>query len=965
MKVYAHLVVPEAYPGYDETTSQKLTRGEFGREVHFTGLKAFSRDPETGRLTQIRQEVRLFTDELQLCDCLTPHWTTLMAPNFRELVEYVQEKGLYIGNFWGFVPGFEVNPAQKLLWGEFTIPEEAHTCLTELLGDRFIGYESGENDGRYIGSYALRSAVAGRSHQEGYRAFLNFVEKIGNTLHGRILHYCSINTAHYLAKMGNVTILGAETGQSLLNGPMWYGFIRGAAKQYGLLTFGAPSVWNRWGYKSYESAAEQKDGLCWGPTKGTSISLMRRLLYQQYFYNCSMLGLQQNWLCGDDSEKWTAGEQHEMKQTPGLRQLSPIGQVQYAARRFARTHGHLGVFHAPVALMLDFYAGWVPPRHLYSAAVFKTWGAHPYRMGDYQAHALFTMLYPGYENAGWYSDESGFLTATPLGDMTDVLLSDADEAVLRQYSVLLLTNDIDWTYEFYCHILQYIRNGGHVVVCASVLARHRQHLEALDKDYLSHFGLTYLGGSLVLGDQPVRMGEETYPQAGLQGYTAILTSQAEVIATVGQHPFIYRVTQGEGQVSVILSDTGMEPCDTECLACNTINNDIVLPYIFTPAVQAYLETLYRENTPVWPTNRELQFSVAVEDATHVVLQVSNNAHYVQAFSIESDQGIQGVEVISPEDGTFLCEGYYPEGVPINNEALGGSGDHELTAGDICFYRITLSQPLTLQAPSVPRRRVPNLYVRLLPGNDSLRQFVIEHPTFQQTFTGVQIDAAYLLKADLTYLAEEAAFLRRQGVRILVDFLPFLDHYPGLSFLQSFPRRREESMHMVRDILRRAELFDCAGILVSVVRDAEIQGDLAELQRSMLEVFEYMGECTHIPLYMVNRPIVFQIDEAYGLAEEACGMRLALDTCSALCVDASMEQVQEQHAIRSLFISAPVIDRFDQRYDAHRPVYSAEAGEEIRRSVEAAGDMDFTVMAAEYRNWDEVIRDYRFIFLSDC
>ena len=961
MKVYTHLVVPEDYPDYDENTTHKLTRKDFGRQIRFTGLKFLSYDPETGRLTHIEQDVRLFTEELKLCDCLTPHWTTLLAPNFRELVELVREKGLYLGNFWGFVPGFEAVPAQRLLWGEFSVPEKAHRALAELPGDLFMGYESGENDGRYIGSYALRSAKASRNHREGYRAFVDFSERIGRTLNDRILQFSSINTVHYLAKQGNLTILGAETGLSLLNSPMWYGFIRGAAKQYGLLTFGAVSVWNRWGYKSYESEGEQKDGLSWGPTKGTSLSLMRRLLYQQYFYNCAMLGLQQNWLRGDDSEKWTSGEQSELRQTPELRQLSPIGKVQQAARRFALEHGSLGTLHTPVALMLDFYAGWVPPRHLYSAAVFKTWGALPYRMGDYQAHALFTMLYPGYENAGWYSDESGFLTATPLGDMTDVLLSDADEAVLRRYPVLLLTNDIDWSYEFYCRILRYIRQGGHVVLCASVLERHRHRLEALDSGYLSHFGLTYLGGVLALSKQSVKMGEETYPQAGLTGYNAILTPEAEVLATVGQQPLIYRVSRGEGQVSVILSDTGMEPCDTERLSYNSLNNDIVLPYVFTPAVQAYLSRLYRANTPVWPDNGALQFAVAVEDATHAVVQVTNNSHYAQAFSLESGLGIAGVEVIPVEDDAHLCEGYYSEESAVNNAVVGGSGDYRLMAGDVCFYRVTLGTALELAAPSVPARSVKNLYIRLLSESDSLRQFVLDHPTLQQTFAGIQIDAGYLLRFDPDYLAQEAAFLRRQGIRILVDFLPLLDHYPGLSFLPSFARRYAESMSKTREILHRAALFDCTGVLLSVMRDAEIQGDHGELQRSMLEAFEAMQESTQIPLYFVNRPIMFQIDEAYGLAEEASGIRLALDTCSALCVEAQPSQVQERHAVRGQLLSAPVVDEYGQWYDAHRPIYQSQAVEEVRRCAEAADGMDFTVMAAEYADWDEVIRDYEYIF----
>ncbi len=963
MKVYAHYVEPERYP--DRTPEEcPVTHAALGNRVLFSGLKQLSRDPDTGRLTNVRREMRLFTDELQLCDCISPHWTALLAPNARDLIDCVKEKGLYLGNFWGFVPGFEADAAHHLLWGEFQIPEEVHRYIEHTLGNCFLGYESGENDGRYIGSYALRSAVAGRSHQEGYRTYLEFVESIGDALYNQVLQFTSLNTAHYLAKQQNATMLGAETGQALLHAPMWYSFIRGAARQYGLLTFGAVSVWNRNGYKTYESTGERKDGPCWGPTKGTSISLMRRLMYQQYFYNCDLLGIQQNWLMGDDGEKWISGEQHELTDSPLVKQLSPIGQLQQQARSFVREHGKLGVFHAPVALMLDFYAGWIPPRHMYSASVYKTWGSLPYRTGDYQAHALFEMLYPGYENAGWYSNETGFLTATPLGDMTDVLLSDADPAVMRQYPVLLLTNDIQWNYEFYRHLLQYVNDGGHLVLCASVLAQHRERLEALDGAYLHHFGVQSLGKPVALEAVPVSMDGTAYRQNGLTGYEAELLPDTQVIATAGERPVICRTPLGAGYISVILSDTGMEPCDVEPLPYNAIDHDIVQPFAFSHCVQAYLSALYRAHTPVWPTSDELQYAVAVQDATHVVLQVTNNAHYVQAFDIQSDLPIESIEPLPVEDGLFLCEGYYPEELSVNNEVINGSGDYALTAGDVCFYRVTLGQQLELQPVSLPQRQVPQLFLKLLPGQTSLRQFLLEHPTFKQKFSGIQIDADYLLRYDTAYLQQEAAFLRRQGVRLLVDLTPLLNHYPGLSFLKSYPRRYEESMATATEILRRAEMFDCAGVLLGVMRDVEIQGDVGELQRYTLEAFEQLGEITRLPLYLVNRPIMFQIDEAYGLAEEAIGMRLALDTCGALCVDAPLQQVCSEHAIRALSISAPVIDRYDQRYNAHRPVCTSPKCEMIRQGLQAVSAPDFIVLAAEYQNWDEVIQDYVYLFESD-
>jgi len=159
MKAYLHLVNPEQYPGYDPETSQVVPRSALGDRIRFSALKFFSVEPKTGRLTGVRRDIHLFVDHLKLCDCLQPHWTVLFAPNAKEVVDIALEKDLLLGGFWGFVPGLEAIRTQQPPWGEFIVPEEMHQYLTEHMGNGFLGYESGENDGRYIGGYAATAAT--------------------------------------------------------------------------------------------------------------------------------------------------------------------------------------------------------------------------------------------------------------------------------------------------------------------------------------------------------------------------------------------------------------------------------------------------------------------------------------------------------------------------------------------------------------------------------------------------------------------------------------------------------------------------------------------------------------------------------------------------------------------------------------------------------------------------------------
>src|SRR6202034_2235905 len=97
----------------------------------------------------------------------------------------------------------------------------------------------------------------------------------------------SCNFGHYFLKQGLYTLIGAETAQGLPNDQLFYSFLRGAGKQYGVLWFGNASVYNRWGSKHYGAAIDDH-----GPTKGTSLSLMKRLMYSQILYNSVLVGFE-------------------------------------------------------------------------------------------------------------------------------------------------------------------------------------------------------------------------------------------------------------------------------------------------------------------------------------------------------------------------------------------------------------------------------------------------------------------------------------------------------------------------------------------------------------------------------------------------------------------------------------------------------------------------------------------------
>ena len=130
--------------------------------------------------------------------------------------------------------------------------------------------------------------------------------------------------------------------------------------------------------------------------KGTSLSLLKRLLYSHVFYNSVAVGFESSYFNKEG-------------------RLSPIGKIQQSANIWVSKHGDPGVMYTPVAVMTDFFAGWTFPRHLYTGNTYRVWGNLPYREGDYLMDGVLNLLYPGYRDASYFHNEKGFLTATPFG----------------------------------------------------------------------------------------------------------------------------------------------------------------------------------------------------------------------------------------------------------------------------------------------------------------------------------------------------------------------------------------------------------------------------------------------------------------------------------------------------------------------------------------------------------------------
>ncbi|NLE38007.1 MAG: hypothetical protein GX621_08285, partial [Pirellulaceae bacterium] len=440
-RVYNHLLDPREHPDYERRAVKPPSWDTFGNRTQFITLRGFQINADQ-MIVNYEKDLDRYTRQHELGNVIWPTLSILFAKNLDALADEIKRRDLFLFDLWSYVPGS--GPPGD--WQAYRPPAEAFKTLESKLGERWLGTDIGEQDGRYLGGYANQMTPASASPLEQYFHFQRHFERMGDDLGHKHATLVSLNFGHYFLTEGTYTLIGAETAQALPNGQVYYSFIRGAGKQYGVPWFGNASVWNRWGYKNYEASGEG-----FGPNKGTSLSLMKRLLYSHILYNSVAVGFESGWFVGDA--------------------LSPIGRVQQSAPRWVKENGQPGVMLAPVALLLDFYRGWTFPRHLYTDNVYRVWGNLPYEPGDYLTDAVLDMLYPGYQDSSYYHDESGFLSPTPYGDIADCLMSDAPSWLLDRYAVVVVAGALSGGREIRDKLQTYVDRGGHLVITRGNLAR--------------------------------------------------------------------------------------------------------------------------------------------------------------------------------------------------------------------------------------------------------------------------------------------------------------------------------------------------------------------------------------------------------------------------------------------------------------------------------------------------------------
>lgn len=898
VSIYPYRMDPRRHPDEVRRAVKPPSYESFGRKMQFIALRGTS-----------PRDIEQYVDRDNLGDLLWPPVRDILVADITNRVAEIKSRGLYLFDPWGFVPGS--GPGGP--WLQYYVPKSTFDLFENELGDHWLGMDNGEQDGRYM-SFSQHQVPYGLDRFSQYLNFQRHFERLDEILGNKMATLVSLNYGHYFLRENCYTMIGAETAQHLPNAQIYYSWIRGAGKQYGVPWFGNVSTFNAWGWKDYpqnDAARSEECGYSKGtPTGGTSLALLKKLMYEQICYNSLAVGFEMGlyW-----SGKYTKD---------GKTELSPIGRIHKGAVDWCAKNGDPGVMHAPVAVMTDCFAGWTVPRHMYTGRTYLVWGQQPYDLGDHLTDAVLDMIYPGYYDSGYWKDERGFNVDTPYGDIADCILSDAPAWVLRQYAAVILTGTLRASDELRDTLLDYVRGGGEMCLTkGNAKTLFPNGFKGLD---LGKGRVTPIPG----GD----WGVEESVRCPLP------------IVNKSMVPF-------------------SRPHPLTARARASLDEVLRRQVAFAPSSD-------------FTTNGLSVISCRRAKGEWTVC-VMNNTWTERPLRLHSNVGkIVSVEELPTPTDERGDAGFFPNN--LTNFMIGADSPTTIAGGAVRLLRIRTEEGDSVSelAESVPTKNVSNAVLALRDVRP-IKEQILSRPTFFRHYGGVMVDWTYLRDRDRKALVAERNWIDLQQLRVMVDMSSGFNLFPDLRMVDNDPVETARTDAAFEDVLTKMRILGSTTLIVAPSKRPETNMSWPDSEKNMkarLSVLADRAAKYGVTVCLRNSPcriLKAPQDFADWIGNGGAKPAVSLAASSLWCerkpelisyVLKSGEEYRLVNQAPVFLLSAPDEDEYGQLVSLHRPiaaqtVIDRKAFESYLRIVKEKSAT--VVYDALYKDIDEEYRDARY------
>ncbi|MEI6534605.1 MAG: hypothetical protein WCN98_04630 [Verrucomicrobiaceae bacterium] len=497
--------------------------------------------------------------------------------------------------------------------------------------------------------------------------------------------------------------------------------------------------------------------------------------YEKSYALCRQV-LYLSWLNGARFFNWETGELIRAR-----KELipSPLGTFTARAAKLIESFGPTGPVQTPIALVSEFSNAWRPPVTEMSKRIeFTIVGDTPYASGDYQMHGIRDFFFPGYLQSemiyGNTMGEDYALCPTPYGNSVDFLLSDARQEALSRYGLIIWTGVPPLAPSMVRDkLMRHMKeNGGRAVLFGAAARNMFPEWFAKDKAERIAPGAKVAYRGETLTETADFMLEKLSDDPGAK------PPSMKVLATVDGKPLIIECMGG---LVLVLSDYGINSTASVNPSKATWSPGQLItqiPHTVLNHARRLLDDEARRQTLFSAGNNSLHYVVTRPGEGQYVLGIFNDKMTSEPFKITSNIGpITSIVETDLKDNKAELKSvvggaaYAPPGLrsspglPLN---YGLSDASHIEGRDFRLFRITVKERGVRAIPAIKYPSRPAGRVMAVAGLEDIRSYLQGISMFFTWFDGVKVDAGSFLSLDDSWLVEQAHWLDRRGVRVVVD-----------------------------------------------------------------------------------------------------------------------------------------------------------------------------------------------------
>src|SRR3989339_1775532 len=148
IRVYDHLMNPREHPDDTRHHVRPPDWGAFGYQTQFMALRGF--EMKDDMIVNYKEVIDQYTKQHDLGNILWISYPFIYAKNVVEVIDEIKRRNLFLFDLWGYVPG----SGPGGYWMQYKPPAGLFEMLESRLGDHWLGFDNGEQDGRYVGGFA-------------------------------------------------------------------------------------------------------------------------------------------------------------------------------------------------------------------------------------------------------------------------------------------------------------------------------------------------------------------------------------------------------------------------------------------------------------------------------------------------------------------------------------------------------------------------------------------------------------------------------------------------------------------------------------------------------------------------------------------------------------------------------------------------------------------------------------------